>query len=222
VNDQWTDLRANRIWWNSPLEDDNKVERVYFDVPLEPDLNGGYLEFSIYHFHPINYALDIISDDYYNDLRIKDISFSIVDSEGNPVNNSDVEYLGILNPKWKNEGEKITVYGGTNLDDYPIERGALLKYDTIFEPIQEWERAGYSGTTEELLLRSVVSNLENPQLQISANINRVHGIVGYITYNNYLDKKMLITAAEHNYANENTKITATEITADNLSVYLNY
>jgi hypothetical protein len=230
IEDRWTDLKLNKVIPMTDDLDDDVVQQLDFTIPLTETtiLNGGYMTFTIYHWRAYDFLLNDITDDVA-DLRLKNIKMTVVDANGNDITTSDTEYTGILNPLYKNEGSKIVTYLGTNYSDYPTERGGLFYYKFVggimpsyYENITQWERAGFTGTTEELLLRSLVSNYENPQFEITCSINRIDNIVGYLTYSNYLPYNFLITSCKHNFGDEITEIVMQQITEDTLSVYLNY
>ena len=226
LEDKWTDLKYNKVLTMGDADD--IVMKLDFNIPLAyPYINGGTLEFSIYNYNVFDMDLNQINADIL-DLRLKNIKFSIVDSKGNSVGTKDVEYKGMLNPQFKNEASKIRTYCGYNITHHPTERGGLFKfvdggegYD-YWENISEWSRSGLTNTLENLLLRTAISNNENPTIELTCDVNRIELIVGYLTYNNYLTQKFMITGCKHNFADAISELTLQEITADHLSVYINY
>jgi hypothetical protein len=95
-------------------------------------ISGGMLEFEIYDFDIMVNPTASTTPDYTEikesviDVRIKDIVISIVDADGEEISTDDVEYVGYMNSKYKDEGEEITTLQGTSKTDNSIEKAALI------------------------------------------------------------------------------------------------
>jgi len=157
------------------------------------------------------------------DVRIKNVKLTVIDSKRNAIDTQDSEYVGYLNPLFKNEGEEITLLQGTNTADYPVERGALLRLDTgVYYNLKTWTKAGKTDNIEDLLLRSVVSNYKSISLQLTGTLNAITDIIGMFTYINYLEQTFMITECTHNFEDESTDVTLVEAAADDLDIIKNF
>ncbi len=228
LDEKWTSLKYNKTLTMGDGIEDDIIQKVDFSIPLSfPYINGGSLEFTIYNYNVFDMDLNELNSTII-DLRIKNIKLSIVSSKDEAVNSKNVEYIGRLNPQYKNEGSKITTYCGYNITNHPTELGGLFQFiDRVSLPdyyvsLSGWTRASVTDNIENLFLRSLVSNYENPFIELSCSINRIDKIVGYLTYNNYLSKNLMITSCTHNFAEATTEIITHEINVDNLSIVKNY
>lgn len=154
------------------------------------------------------------------DFRLKNIVFTVVDALGNEIKESDIEYIGFMDKSLKNEGESIDLILGSNLTDYPIERGGLLKQTgTEYNWIENWTRNTVTDNIENLLLRSYVGNYNGKSLKISCMTNKLPGIVGTITYENFLSGKIfMIVGSTINFAESTTELVLEEVFQDSLTI----
>lgn len=213
IEDRWTDFKLNVLH-----NYDNGVDRNDFLVPLPTSqITGGLLEFEIYGYQVKDMSAAVRS---IPDVRIKNVKITVVDSKGNDVSVSDTEYVGYINQQYKNEGDSMELIQGTNVSDYPIERGGLLKTDgTYYSWIKLWNKAGKTQNIENLVLRSYVGNYENKSIEVSATTNILPTAIGYLTYSAWLSgKKFMITSLENNYAEATSAITMQEIFVDALDI----
>jgi hypothetical protein len=217
IEDRWTDLKVD-VNHNY----DNNVDRNDFLIPLPKSLlTGGLLEFEIYGFQILDMYGAVRG---VPSLRIKDIRLTIVDLFGHMVNESDTEYVGYMNAQYKNEGSSIELIQGTNVYDFPIERGGLLTYDvstSTYSWIKQWTRATVTDNIENLLLRSYVGNYENKSIELTATTKLLTNNIGYLTYtlpSTTNGKKFMITSAKHDYANNKSELTMQEIFPDSLTI----
>ncbi len=213
IEDRWTDLKINVIH-----NYDNLISRNDFIIPLPSyQIDGDVLEFEIYAYQvrDMNNAVRTITD-----LRLKDIKLTIVDAKGNDVEQLDTEFVGYMNPQYKEEGETITLIQGTNLSTFPVERGGLMKYDgTDYTWITEWTREGVTDNIENLLLRSYVGNYSGKTLQLTVTTKRLLSVIGYLTYTNWLPgHKFMIVGFTHDHAEGTSELTLQEIFPDSLTI----
>ena len=197
---------------------DNNVDRNDFIIPIpKSQIDGNLLEFEIYGYQILdfNYVYKSIID-----LRIKDVKITVVDSLGNSVEGKDVEYIGYMNKLYKNEGTNIDLIQGTNQSEFPTERGGLLKFDgSKYSFLSQWTRKSSTDIIENLLLRTIVGNYENPTTELSVKTKIPYTTVGYLTYSAYLSgKKFMITSNTTDYANNSSELTLQEIFADSLTI----
>ena len=85
-----------------------------------------------------------------------------------------------------------------------------------------WTRNGTEDIIENLLIRTIISNFENPPYQLTCTINRLSNIVNYLTYSNYLTGQYMITSCENNLSEETSTITIQSVVQDNASVNITY
>ena len=213
LEDRWTDFKLNVVHAY-----DNNVDRNDFIIPIpKSQIDGNLLEFEIYGYQILdfNYVYKSIID-----LRIKDVKITVVDSLGNSVEGKDVEYIGYMNKLYKNEGTNIDLIQGTNQSEFPTERGGLLKFDgSKYSFLSQWTRKSSTDIIENLLLRTIVGNYENPTTELSVKTKIPYTTVGYLTYSAYLSgKKFMITSNTTDYANNSSELTLQEIFADSLTI----
>lgn len=101
-----------------------------------------------------------------NRFFIGDLSVAVVRADGTEINNNDVEYIGLLDPLFKDEAEGVTLYCGT--DSTGADRAKLLsQVSGGYSPIESWTRAGQTFKIEELLLNSLSSNYRSGSIKLN-------------------------------------------------------
>jgi len=209
MENQWLEASSYSFY------DFDKVKKNEYLLPL--DNISGELSFSIRQYKAKkNYTT------YVNclDARFKDIRFTIVDKDGNDVQNLDTEYVGYMDKNYKNLGNPITLIQGTNLSTFPNERGGLLAYSGgSYNWISKWTKASVIDNIENLLLRSYVGNYENKTIELSCVTNILPQSIGYLTYDNYFSgKKFMINSINNNYAEATSTLILQEIFPDALTI----
>ena len=220
LDNEWVDLK-----WYSVDYEFNPNARDYY-IPLT-GFTGGLLEFEIYGFRvwPNHSEFNNTGKSdalmaNVKDVRIKDISFTLVDEKGKEISDNDLEYVGYMNADYKDEGSNITLYNGTSIKKNPIERGALLGYNGItYFFLQNWTKEGKTDIIENLLLRSIVSNYTDKTIELSCVSNMINSIIGTVTYNNYLTGlKLMPVSCNLNFDEESTELTLQQINKDSLEI----
>lgn len=227
LDNKWIDLKIlSENGGGGIVNKDIQLELYSNDlyVSLNSGFSGGQMSFEIYDWDivvsdPRKYDYSTTKDEI-KDIRIKDIEFTIVDNKGNEIKNEDVEYIGYMNAKFKNEGDEMKIYNGTSKIQNPIERGALMGYSgTTFYYLSNWTREGKTDCIENLLLRSVVSNYTNKTIELSCSINRINSIVGSLTYQSFIPNKVfMVVGCTHDLAENISEIKIQEINIDNLEI----
>ena len=219
ITDTWVELLNYQSAWDGDSFSSYESKPVI--LPLDVSV-GGPFTFNIYGYSCfLKRAGQTVWDYIYcSDIRIKDIKFTVVDSDGNDVQEVDIEYVGYMNPQYVNEGKKIELIQGTNLSNYPRERGGLLKYDASgYSWIKQWTRGSATDNIENLLLRSFVGNYETQSIELAAKTKLITNTIGYLTYSSPLSgKKFMVTSATHDYANNTSDLTMQEIFVDSLTI----
>ena len=216
---EWIDLK----WYSVNYDFSPNARDSY--IPLT-GFSGGLLEFEIYGFrvwpnHSDSYQTtksDALMSKV-KDVRLKDISFILVDEKDKEVDDKDIEYVGYMNADYKDEGSEISLFNGTSVTKNPVERGALLGFNTNYFFLQSWAREGKTDILENLLLRSIVSNYTDKTIELSCTSNMISSIIGTVTYNNYLSGiKLMPVSCNLNFDEESTELTLQQINKDSLEI----
>lgn len=151
-------------------------------------------------------------------IWIKDFSVTIRKYDGSEIKDNDIEYIGLLDRNFQNEGEKITLTCGT--DSQFSDRGKILGTDgTDYFNVKEWTRNGQTFKIEELLLASVSSNyragfitLMNMKLKNSFSLQNI------LTDTFIGTAKMMVKSANINYQDNVIDCSLVEILPDELVI----
>ena len=212
IDDRWVD--SGRFNYK-----DNKMQKQDYLIPLDSGYVNGNFTFKIcgYVCYDLNGQLTTAA----SGLRIKNIEMVIVDAIGNEVKEVDIEYVGYMDPKYKGEGDPIELIQGSNLTDFPVERGGLMKLvDGLYSYVHQWTRAGVTDNIENLLLRSFVGNYNGKTLSFSCSLNLLNRIVGFLSYGSQLaGYKFMITAANIDFENRVAEVTLQAVYEDALTIY---
>lgn len=152
------------------------------------------------------------------EMWYKNIDITLSNLDGTDIVDNDVEYIGLLDKTFQNEGEKITLTCGT--DTQFADRGKILKSDgTNYSDIKEWTRNAQSFKIEELLLGSVSSNyragfvtLSNMKLKNSFSLQNI------LTDTFIWSAKMMVKSAMINYQDNVVECSLIEILPDELII----
>jgi len=149
---------------------------------------------------------------------IKNYSIKISNSDLTEIQDSDVEYIGVLNDLFKNEGEKITLTTGTDM--YLADRGKLIYNDGSKNySIKEWTRAGQTYKIEELLLNSLVSNYRYGFIKLNnMRLKEYLTILNVITDDNIQDKVFMLKSAKFDHEMNDVECSLQETSPDRLTI----
>lgn len=193
-------------------------------IPLEKGLQGRLnIEF-ISHF--FTYDENFITSYDYNDVTeiwIKDVTIDIVDTAtGKVIEDVDKEYTGYISELYENEGEKINLICGTNVDNNPVAVGGLMRYDNGYIYINEWTRNSKTGTIEELLLNTITSNFNESGKNLTITLKNTIKPHNVLTdTSRFPTTKFIITGFINNLKTESVEVTLTEFNEDNLTFVRN-
>lgn len=197
-----------------------KVIKYPLLIPLDPDdVASGQLELTLGGAY-----CELVEDPGYyfpEDTRIRSIEITIVNERGEELPEQDYEYNAYLNKQYKEQGQEVNLYLGTNSENFPTERGAMLRYDDTedqYYNIQEWTRKGVTDIIERLLLRTMVGNYEGKTRELVCQTNKIPTVAGYITYADYLDCKFMVVGCTHDYEEAVSDLTLQEIKMDALII----
>jgi len=98
----------------------------------------------------------------------------------------DLEYTSKLDAKYRNEGAKITLYQGTNVDSYPIERGNILVAVAGSYNYLNGLNKGTDTTDipENLLLRAIKSNYGEANIKLTLDLPAMNRL-GFLNYERF-------------------------------------
>jgi hypothetical protein len=100
-------------------------------------------------------------------VRLRNLSVTIVDASTiEEVGDTDVEYIGYLDTKQKDEADKVELICGTDITF--ADRGKLMYLDTVYKAIKTWERDGQTFEIEKLLLNSLSSNYREGYITLNS------------------------------------------------------
>ena len=214
IGDTWTNLKSSKVLGTGKTME---VISKDFTIPLNEGFAGGEMTFEINDWTVWNY-IDFTGVEI-EDIRLKDIKFTVVDENGKEFSDDDIEYIGFMNSKFKNEGNEINVYQGTSKIKSPIERAALMGFNTNYYYLSTWSREGKTDCLENLLLRSIVSNYTNKRVELTATINQLNSVLGCVKYQNFLpNKNLMVTGVIQDFSNAATSVTLQEVIKDNLEI----
>lgn len=207
INDEWKNLSTTKLFYlgNGIPGNWTKETKPYL-VPINAEmLTGGQIYFDIYGYKAYEMPVFPINvESTVEDLRIKDVKLTVVDSNGNEVGKSDIEYISKLNSNYTNEGQKVTTYQGTNISQHPVQRGNLLAYaNNAYTYIPAYNKEGDTNIPEKLLLRSIKSNYGDANVKLKIELPANNNL-GYFTYVNYLPNKKLFPISNKINLEENT------------------
>lgn len=229
ISDRWLNFQVNK-----PIIDSTSYPTLYvkqpYLIPLTQGFSGGLLVFQIKNYYcSSDYVAQSPGHHGYNnpesqnsikDFKIKSVKLTIVDSDGNELDQSNQEYSAYINKQYKNEGQSIKTLIGTNTTVNPLARGSIMnKTAGIYGFVKNHTRMGLTDCIENLLLRSIVSNYTLPTLKLNVCTNMINSSIGYLSYINYLSgKSFIIQAIKQDYSEETSTMTIVEASQDNLTI----
>lgn len=151
------------------------------------------------------------------DVRIKNITLSIVDANDNTISTSNILHEAYLDEKNSKKGNEIKTIIGTNINKIPIAKGSLMYYDAgIYKYIRYFIRNDNTNYIEKLNLEEIVSYYggdyyQNPRITLDCTTNILPTLLSKITYSNYLSKTFQVVGIEVNLAESITKIKLNEL-----------
>lgn len=177
ISDKFIDIKNPNYGSNNGGEIKIIVGNISEDITIDGDLE--FEIWSEYRTHSTTDVNYVTNSEDVKEIWIKEVSIELVNFDGSEIQDNDIEYIGLLDRTFQNEGEKIELTCGT--DTQFADRGKILKSDgTNYTDIREWTRNAQSFKIEELLLGSVSSNyragfvtLSNMKLKNSFSLQNV-------------------------------------------------
>jgi hypothetical protein len=204
-----------------PFNNDNNVD----SGSSINSIVGGELKIEIY-------TLDIWHSTDYT-YRFKDFGFVYAkkDENGNYVDiqNTDLEIQGTVSDEYINSKSIVLLHGS---DEHNNSRGSLLikknglYYDSDFATnerlinINQLNREGQTGTIEELLINTYLSNKMIPRYELNCNIQGYFNQFNLFKYSllkrDEMEVKMIPISIESDYVNYVSSLKMMEIVEDEL------
>lgn len=152
------------------------------------------------------------------EIWLKDLNIGLVNFDGSEIQDNDIEYIGLLNRVFQNEGEKIELTCGT--DSQFADRGKILKSDgTNYSDIKQWTRNAQTFKIEELLLNSLSSNYRAGFLTLlGMKMNNAFSFQNILTDTFISGSKMMVKSASINYADNIIECNLIEVFQDELTI----
>lgn len=184
------------------------------------DLGVGGSGVPIYFENSVSGKLSIEIYDYgiFNWCWLKDIEVKITDWDGNEIPDNNIEYIGLLDKTFQDEGEKIVLTCGT--DSTWVDRGKIMMLkDGEYKHITAWTRAGQTFKIEELLLNSLSSNYRAGFISLlSMKLQNKFDLMNVLTDTFIGSKKLMIKSASVNYEDNAVECSLVEISPDSLTI----
>lgn len=150
---------------------------------------------------------------------LKNIAIKLVNIDGTEINDTDTEYIGLLDPLYANQGETITLKTGTQ--GRFSDRAKIMQYDgSDYSDILEWTRDSQTYKIEELLLNSLCSNHQANYVTLTnMNLKNAFSFINVLTDSSYLTtEKLMVKSANINFAENVVNCNLVEISQDTLDI----
>lgn len=193
----------------------------YIDT-LDANLSGAfYLDiYSDFKHSKDGNGIILINSTEIIEVWIQNLAVKIVDINTlSEIAGTDTEYIGYLNPSFKDEAEKTELSCGTDVTRG--DKGKIMYLDgDIYKPIQAWTRVGQTYKIEELLLRSLSSNYRTGyrtlnNMKLKNNFDQL----SVLTDEPFLPgKKFMVKSSTVNYRDNLIESSLVEITPDELTL----
>jgi len=223
---RWTTTYAMcRVPSNGNGQNINDDFHSFIFAPFVDEYLMGNLEIEIWSNYETYGDGGGLLSDKVKEIWIKNIEFNLTRiNSTNPalpsleIPDNDIEYIGLLDRTFQNEGQKIELTCGT--DTTLCDKAKILKSDgTNYSDITQWTRNAQTFKIEELLLGSVSSNyragfvtLSNMKLKNSFSLQNI------LTDTFIGSAKMMVKSAMINYQDNVVECSLIEILPDELII----
>jgi hypothetical protein len=210
IADKWAALG---VW--------GKGELIVVGNLTEEIVLNGNVEFEIWSEHKtvFNGSVDSITNsELIHEVWIKNLAINLVNYDGSEISDTDVEFIGLLDKTYQNEGEKIELTCGT--DAQFSDRGKILWNDAgEYKHITEWTRTGQTFKIEELLLNSLCSNYRAGFITLmDMKLKNNFSLMNVISDSFIGARKLMIKSANVNYEENTIECSLVEIKPDELTI----
>jgi len=195
--DQWITNNQVKTWGGDLVQNEYSEIVTNINIPMPSTLSGDFYLGITNMINAVNYGYDAFYETYMNpyldDVRLKSITLTVVDLQGNIIDTSDILYEAKLDMKNSTSGTEIKQLLGTNVKELPIAKGSLMYLTgSTYNYIQNWVRSGSTDCLERLNLNNIVNTYQNVSNSLSCTTNIIPSLLSVITYNNYLTGKYMI------------------------------
>lgn len=208
--DEWTALGAN-----------GQGQLIIAGNTFDSNILSGNFEFEIWS--EVKNKFYGSNTEYTNDSRIKEIwlrniSIKLVNFDGTEISDDDVEYIALLDKKYSDEGEKISLVCGS--DSQYTDNGKIMKLVSgNYQNIISWTRGVQSYSIEELLLSIVSSNYRAGFVKLYGMKLKAEFEFQNILTDTFIGaKKLMVNSAIIDYRDDKTECSLIEITPDELTI----
>jgi hypothetical protein len=222
--DLWTSIENNEVLVDTFVnlgELGEGIQIIIGNITTDIVLNGDF-EFEVWSEYKTvlkdGTITPIVNSTDVSEIWLKEMSFELVTFDGLEIQDNDIEYIGLLDKTFQNEGEKITLTCGT--DSQFADRGKILKYESSkYTDIRTWTRQSQTYKIEELLLNSLSSNYKAGFVALSGmKLKNLFNSINILTDSFISGKKMMVKSANINYQDNITECNLVEILADQLTI----
>ena len=152
-----------------------------------------------------------------SEVRLSNLSVNVTQKDGNVIPDANKEYIGYLDPKLKDEADKIDLICGTMTSI--VDRGKMLYLDTIYKCMKLWTRQGQDSCIETHLLNSLSSNYRAGYLTLSGmKLKNQFNLLNVFSDSYTASSKLMISSYKNNYRDNETDCDLIEIFTDELTI----
>jgi len=181
---------------------------------------SGNLQLEIWSDYDIEYVYPVYNgnDALVDEVWLRNLKIEIVNLDGTEISDIDIEYVGLLDNRFQNEGETIVLNTGT--DSIYADRAKIMKYNGVdYLSVREWTRAGQTFRVEELLLGSLSSNYRAGFVSLNGMKLRNNFKLRNVLNDTYIPgKKMMVKSGTIDYRNNRIECDLVEISQDELII----
>ena len=192
------------------------VDGIY--IPIDQDLSGALSVEFWSDFHQDGGINNTAMADKFDEAWLSNLSVNIVQSDLTQIPDASVEYIGYLDPTYKNEAEKVELICGTMTSI--TDRGKLLyNASGIMKAVTTFIRGGQTDRIETLLLNSLVSNSRTGYYTLT-NMKLANSFTQFAVLTDTFTgtKVFMITAMKTNFRDNIIESTLVEISPDELTI----
>ena len=209
----------SNVWTPIGINGGGLLARIY--LPSTGLILDGDLQVTIWSNTRIQKANGELleNNSILDETWLKNIAIKLVNIDGSEINDTDTEYIGLLDPLYANQGETITLKTGTQ--GRFSDRAKIMQYDgSDYSDILEWTRDSQTYKIEELLLNSLCSNHQANYVTLTnMNLKNAFSFINVLTDSSYLPtEKLMVKSANINFAENAVNCNLVEISQDTLDI----
>lgn len=215
INDMYMGNKQRKL---STYEEPFKFQMIPLDNLINGIIELNITDYAYVFKYPNNSTL-ITS---VKDIRINSFDLSLVDTQGNEIDLTDLQYEGYEDEKYKSKGKSIKYVIGTNVNDIPISRGSILiwngsKYANVNKVYYSRVVDGSYVTPdkyniiENLNLKNILNQNKVNRLSLSMIVKQLPYLYCNILYTlQFNNKQFMINSITNDYDNNTSKLNLIE------------